>query len=154
MRTIHRFALLVPLLAACGTGPLDPGPFTLEGDWLGREFPLELAFSLEQDGDNRVSGTGELRGLEVVLQTVVDPTDPAKLDTVSIDTVVTSTVDFDVAGDWDHPNFELTLTNEGYADAVYDATFADADTVRGSLRGSGFTNPAIEIIRQLDQPDL
>jgi hypothetical protein len=152
MRSIHRFALLVPVLAACGTGPLDPGPFSLEGTWFGRSFPYQLSLELEQDGDNRVRGTGQLAGLEELLETIPDPDDPTELDTLSIDTVVTGTVDFDVAGDWDHPNFELDLTAEGYAGAVYDAAFADADTVRGTLRGSGFTNPTIEIIRQSDEP--
>jgi hypothetical protein len=152
MRTIHRFALLLPLLAACGTGPLDPGPFTLEGSWLGTAYPLELSFQLEQDGDNNVTGTGVLRGLEEVLETVPDPDDEAKVDTVSIDTVVTGTVEFDVAGDWDHPDFELDLTAEGYAGAVYDAGFVDQDSVRGTLQGSGFSNPAIVIIRQSAQP--
>jgi len=152
MRTIHRSALLLPLLAACGTGPLDPGPFTLEGSWLGTAYPLELSFQLEQDGDNNVTGTGVLRGLEEVLETVIDPDNETKLDTVTIDTVVTGTVEFDVAGDWDHPNFELDLTSEGYAAAVYDAAFVDQDSIRGSLQGSGFNNPTIVITRQSAQP--
>lgn len=152
MRPVVRFALLLPVLAACGEGPLDPGPYSLEGTWLGRDYPYELSFELEQDGDNRVSGTGALAGLEEVLETAFNPDDPTDLDTVSIDTIVTGTVEFQVDGDWDHPNFELRLTAEGYADAVYDAAFADPDTVRGTLVGSGFTNPAIEIIRQSAQP--
>ncbi|HEX6370835.1 MAG TPA: hypothetical protein VF006_18095 [Longimicrobium sp.] len=150
MRAIHRSALLVPLLAACGTGPLDPGPYSLEGAWLGRSYPFELSFDLRQDGDNQVTGTGRLLGLEEVLETVVIGTDPTVLDTVSIDTVVTGSVEFDVDGEWDHPNFELRLTSEGFSEASYDAAFTDADSVRGTLRGSGFTNPAIVIIRQPD----
>lgn len=152
MRTRHRFALLLPLLAACGTGPLDPGPFTLEGAWLGRTYPLELSLELEQDGDNRVSGTGQLRGLEEVLEVAPNPDDPTEVDTLSIDTVVTGTVNFDVDGDWDHPNFELRLTREGYAEANYDAAFTDADSVRGTLQGSGFSNPTIEIVRRSGEP--
>lgn len=140
------------MLAACGEGPLDPGPYSLDGTWLGRDYPYELSFDLEQDGDNRVSGTGALAGLEEVLETAINPDDPTDLDTVSIDTVVTGTVEFEVDGEWDHPNFELRLTAEGYAGAVYAAAFADPDTVRGTLQGSGFTNPAIEIIRQSAQP--
>jgi hypothetical protein len=150
MRTIHRFALLLPVLAACGTGPLDPGPFSLDGAWLGTSFPYELSFQLEQDGDNHVTGTGQLRGLEEVIETAPDPDDSTKTVVVSVDTVVTGSVEFDVAGDWDHPDFELDLTSEGYADAVYDARFADADTVNGGLRGSGFTNPQIQVVRQPD----
>lgn len=152
MRTLHRFALLLPLLAACGTGPLDPGAFTLEGTWLGTAYPLQLSFSLQQDGDNNVTGTGVLSGLEEVLETVVDPADGTKVDTVTIDTIVTGSVEFNVAGDWDHPNFELDLTSEGYAGAVYDAAFVDQDSVRGTLQGSGFNNPSIVIIRQSTEP--
>jgi hypothetical protein len=152
MRPAVRFALLLPVLAACGEGPLDPGPYSLDGAWLGRDYPYELSLDLEQDGDNRVSGTGELARLEEVLETAINPDDPTDLDTVSIDTIVTGTVEFEVDGDWDHPDFELRLRAEGYADAVYDAAFADPDTVRGTLQGSGFTNPAIEIIRQSAQP--
>jgi hypothetical protein len=149
MRTIHRFALLLPLLAACGTGPLDPGPFSLDGAWLGTSYPYQLSFQLEQDGDNKVTGTGVLSGLEEVVETAPDPTDPTKT-VVSVDTVVTGTVEFDVRGDWDHPDFELDLTREGYAGAVYDAAFTDQDSVRGALQGSGFTNPTIVIVRQPD----
>jgi hypothetical protein len=152
MRTIHRFALLVPLLAACGTGPLDPGAFTLEGSWLGRSYPYELSFDLEQDGDNRVSGTGTLVGLEEVLETAPDPDDPTEVDTLSIDTVTTGSVEFDVDGNWNHPEFELRLRSQGYADALYAAAFTDADSVRGSLQGSGFTNPIIVIVRQSEEP--
>jgi hypothetical protein len=148
MRTIHRFALLLPVLAACGTGPLDPGQFALDGEWLGRTHPYELSFSLEQDGDNRVTGTGQLKGLRERLETVVDPDDPDGLDTVSIDTVVIGTVDFDVDGEWDHPSFDLRLTSEGFAGATYDATYTDVDSIRGSLLGSGFTNATIVIARQ------
>jgi hypothetical protein len=152
MRTVHRFALLLPLLAACGTGPLDPGPFTLQGEWLGRSYPFELSLQLEQDGDNRVTGTGELVGLQEMLETRVDPDDPTKLDTVTIDTVTTGSVEFDVEGDWDHPDFELAFTREGYSDAVYDAAFTDADSIRGAVQGSGFTNPTIVIVRQSTEP--
>jgi hypothetical protein len=151
MRPIHRFALLLPLLAACGEGPTDPGDFSLEGTWLGG-FPLELQFDLEQDGENRVTGTGLLRRLEERLETVVVSQDPIVLDTVLIDTVATATVDFDVSGEWDYPGFELRLRSEGYADAEYAASFTAADSVRGTLRGSGFANATVDIARQDDAP--
>lgn len=152
MRTIHRFALLLPVLAACGTGPLDPGPFTLQGSWLGRDYPYELSFELRQDGDNRVTGTGRLTGLAEILETRRNAVDSTRVDTTFIDTITTGTVTFDVDGDWDHPDFVLDLTAAGYAGAVYDAEFADADTVVGNVRGSGFANPEIQIIRQSAQP--
>ncbi|MBW3572912.1 MAG: hypothetical protein KY467_17585 [Gemmatimonadetes bacterium] len=148
MRTTYRFALLVPMLAACGTGPLDPGRFALDGAWLGRAYPLELSLQLEQDADNRVTGTGQLRRLEERLETAVSPSDPQALDTISIDTVVTGTVGFGVRGKWDHPSFQLRLTSEGFAGATYDATFIRADSIRGTLQGSGFTSPEIVIVRQ------
>ena len=150
MRPIHRFAVLLPLLAACGEGPLDPGAFRLDGGWLGTAYPYELAFEFEQDGDNRVTGTGQLRGLEEVLEVEVDPDDPTVVDTISIDTIVTATVDFDVDGDWDYPDFRLRLSAEGYSDATYDAQYTDVDSIRGNLQGSGFSNPTIVIVRQPD----
>jgi hypothetical protein len=149
MRPIHRFALLLPLLAAC-EGPLDPGDFDLDGTWAGRSYPFELSFQFEQDGDNHVTGTGTVTGLQEVLETVVVTPEPLVLDTLSIDTVVTGTTDFDVSGDWDYPDFELTLRREGYSDAQYHAAFVHPDSIRGTLQGSGFTNPAIVIVRQPD----
>jgi hypothetical protein len=147
MRPIHRFALLLPLLAACGEGPTDPGEFSLDGTWLGRGFPFELQLDLEQDGDNRVSGSGEVRGLEEILETVPDD-DGEGLDTTSIDTVVTTTAAFDVGGDWDHPNFELRLRSEGYADAALAGAWSSGDSIRATLRESGFGNTTIVITRQ------
>jgi hypothetical protein len=151
MRPIHRFALLLPLLAACGEGPTDPGDYSLEGTWRGG-FPLELELDLEQDGDNRVTGGGFVRALEEELETVPDPDDPARVDTVSIDTVVTGTVEFDVRGDWDYPAFELRLYSEGYADAEYAGSFTAPDSIGGTLRGSGFGSEAIVITRQTAEP--
>lgn len=148
MRPIHRFALLLPLLAACGEGPTDPGDFSLDGTWRGRAFLLELEFEFNQDGDNRVTGSGEARGLREVLETVPDPADSTALDTVRIDTVVTSTVAFDVDGGWDHPNFELRVRSEGYADAEFAGAWSAPDSIRGTLRGSGFGNATVVITRQ------
>ncbi|HEV3049740.1 MAG TPA: hypothetical protein VGX50_05495 [Longimicrobium sp.] len=142
MRPIHRFALLLPLLAACGEGPTDPGDYSLEGTWRGG-FPLELELDLDQDGENRVTGTGLVRALE----TVPDPTTPG-----AVDTIVTGTVEFDVRGDWDYPGFELRLYSEGYADAEYAGSFTAPDSIGGALRGSGFGSAAIVITRQTDEP--
>lgn len=151
MRPIHRFALLLPLLAACGEGPTDPGDYLLEGTWRGG-FPLELEFDLEQDGENRVTGTGLVRALEEELETVPDSTTPGAVDTVSIDTVVTGTVEFDVRGDWDYPGFELRLYSEGYADAEYAGSFTAPDSIGGTLRGSGFGTATVPITRQTAEP--
>ena len=149
MRPIRRFAVVLTLLAACGQGPTDPGDYSLDGAWIGG-FPLEMELDLDQDGDNRVTGSGELRALEERLETVVVSEEPRVVDTVSIDTVVTASVDFDVAGDWDYPTFELRLRSEGYADAEYAGTFTSTtpDSIRGSLSGSGFGNATIVITRR------
>ena len=149
MRPIRRFALMLPLLAACGQGPTDPGEFSLDGTWLGG-YPYELRLEVDQDGDNRVTGTGRVRGLQEVLETTVVSQNPLVLDTVSIDTIETGTVGFDVAGDWDYPAFELRLRAEGYADAFFAGTFLSADSVRGTLRESGFGTESIVITRQPD----
>lgn len=152
MRPIRRFALLLPLLAACGEGPLDPGPFSLEGTWRGTAYPFALRLELEQDGENQVRGTGQLNALQEILETRQVSTDPVVLDTVRIDTVSTDSVQFDVAGRWEYPAFSLRLVREGYADAAYAGSFGStqADTVNGTLSGSGFTGLSIRIIRQDD----
>lgn len=149
MRPIHRFAVVVTLLAACGEGPTDPGDYSLDGSWRGG-YPLELDLELEQDGDNRVTGSGQVRALQERLETVVVSDSPRVIDTLSIDTIVTGQVGFDVAGDWDYPTFELRLRSEGYADAEYAGTFTSTtpDSIRGTLRGSGFGNATIVITRQ------
>jgi hypothetical protein len=148
MRPYLKFAAVLALLAACGEGPLDPGDYTLEGTWLGRGFPFELFLALEQDGDNRVTGTGEVRALVERLETVVVPGDPPTLDTILIDTIATDTVRFDVGGRWRYPAFTLRLTAEGYAEGEYAGTYAAADSIAGTLRGSGFNGAAIRIVRQ------
>ena len=148
MRPYLKFAAVLAVLAACGEGPLDPGDYTLEGTWLGRGFPFELFLALEQDGDNRVTGTGEVRALVERLETVVIPGDPPVLDTTLIDTIATDTVRFDVSGRWRYPAFTLRLTAEGYADGEYGGTYAAADSIAGTLRGSGFNGTPIRIVRQ------
>lgn len=150
MRPYLKFAAVLALLAACGEGPLEPGPFTLEGSWLGQAFPYELALQLEQDGDNNVSGDGEIRSLEELLETDTLSLDPFRTDTVSIDTVVVEQVAVEAAGDWDYPDFVLTLSAEDYADAEYAGRFGSTspDSVSGTLQGSGFGNTSIRIIRQ------
>lgn len=154
MRPIRRFALLLPLLAACDSGPLDPGDFTLEGTWVGRSFPYELFFVLEQGGDNRVTGDGEVRSLREILETVVVSEAPLVLDTTLIDTVTVDTVRFDVRGRWEYPSFELRLTAEGYADAEYAGTWtAAADSIGGTLSGSGFPGTSLRIVRQTEPED-
>jgi hypothetical protein len=149
MRPIHRFAVLATLLAACGQGPTDPGDYSLDGAWRGG-YPLELEFDLNQDGENRVTGTGFVRALQEQLVTVVVTDSPRVVDTVSIDTIVTAQTGFDVSGDWDYPTFRLRLRSEGFADARYTGSFTSTtpDSIRGTLTGSGFGNSTVVITRQ------
>lgn len=147
MRAFLRFAPVLAVVAACGTGPLDPGPFTLQGTWHGRGFPLELFLDLLQDGGNQVTGSGEIRALQELLEVDTITLVPLKLDTTLIDTVVTDETAVEVEGDWDHPEFVLTLRSEGFADVEFDARYADRDTITGTLRGSGFSQN-VRIVRQ------
>lgn len=152
MRTRVRFAAALLLLAACGEGPLAPGRFAVDGAWLGRGFPYELALELDQDGDNRVTGSGEVRGLHEVLTLDTLELDPLRVDTLR-DTVYTDTARFAVSGDWDFPTFTLRLTAPGFADATYVATYAREgsetlpDSLTGRLEGSGFAAASVPVGR-------
>jgi hypothetical protein len=140
MRSQLKFAAAFVLLAACGEGPLEPGPYTLEGTWLGRAYPYELSLALEQNGDNDVTGTGEIRFLEQ---------DTISLDPLDIDTVVADQVAVTPSGRWDYPDFVLSLRAEGFADAAYAGRYGTSpDSVAGTLSGSGFGGQSIAIIRQ------
>lgn len=150
MRPTPKFAAVLALLAACGEGPLEPGAFTLDGSWLGREFPYELALELRQDGGNRVTGDGEIRTLRELLETDTTSLDPLVIDTLVIDTLVADRVAVDVAGDWEYPDFVLRLGAEDYADAEYAGRFGGTspDSVSGTLRESGFDGASVPIVRQ------
>ena|SRR5688500_12103259 len=115
--------LALVLLAACTRGPTDPGSFTLDGDWRGESGAYELLLALDQDDENDVSGTGELR-------------------------TESGTVELTVHGDWAHPTFELLLTAEGFADARYAGSWARSDSIAGTLSGSGFSSLQLSIKRQ------
>ncbi|HVH13034.1 MAG TPA: hypothetical protein VM759_08285 [Longimicrobium sp.] len=150
MRSYLKFAAALVMLGACGEGPLEPGRFTLEGSWLGRRFPFELALQLEQDDDNHVSGEGEIRSLRELLETDTISLNPLDIDTVLIDTVVAERVAVDVSGKWGYPGFVLTFSAPDFADVQYDASFGrtSPDSVSGNLLGSGFTNQTVPIVRQ------
>lgn len=149
MRPQLKFAAVLALLAACGDGPLEPGAFTLDGTWLGRGFPYELSLALDQDGDNRVTGTGEIRSLRQRLETDTISLDPLVTDTVLLDTVIVERVQVEARGDWDYPDFVLSLRAPDYADAEYAGRFGSTspDSVSGTLRGSGFNGASIPIVR-------
>ena len=119
MRAHLKFAAVLGLLAGCGEGPLEPGAFTLDGNWLGRAFPYELSLRLDQDRGNDVRGDGELRSLRELLETDTTSLEPLVIDTVSIDTVVVERVGVDVSGPWDFPEFVLRLRAAEFADAEY-----------------------------------
>lgn len=151
MRPQLKFAAVLALLAACGEGPLEPGAFTLDGTWLGRGFPYELSLQLDQDGANHVTGDGEIRSLRQRLETDTISLDPLVTDTTLLDTVVVERVQVDAAGDWDYPDFVLTLRADDFADAEYEGRFGSTspDSVAGTLRGSGFNGATIPIVRVL-----
>lgn len=149
MRPYLKFAAVLALLAACGEGPLEPGPFTLEGSWEGRRFPYELALRLEQDNENNVTGDGELRFLEQRVDIDTLALEPLRTDT-TFDTVAVRQAPVDVEGDWGFPDFVLTLRSDDYADVQYDASYgrSSPDSITGQLQGSGFQNVSVPIIRQ------
>lgn len=151
MRSQLKFGAVLVLLAACGEGPLEPGAFTLEGSWLGRGFPYELALDLEQSGENDVSGTGELRSLQELVEFDTTSLDPVVVDTM-YDTVVVNQAAVDVSGKWDYPEFEITLRAEDYADVEYAGRFGGTspDSVSGTLSGSGFSGNTVNIVRQAE----
>ncbi len=151
MRSFTKFAAVLVLVAACGEGPLEPGAFTLDGSWLGRDFPYEMALELEQSGDNTVSGSGELRFLQELLDTDTTTVDSVVVvDTVLIDTVVADRAAVEVSGDWNYPDFVLTLSAGDFADVLYEGRFGGTspDSVSGTLDRSGFNRATLPIVRQ------
>lgn len=148
MRPLARLAVMLPLLAACDGGPLEPGAFTLDGTWRGRGFPYELFLELDQDAANDVRGAGEVRSLRELLETDTVELDPLVTDTLVIDTVVHAAVPVQVRGEWDRLDVSLVLRAEGYADAAYAGRFADPDTVTGNLTGSGLPGTSMRLVRQ------
>jgi hypothetical protein len=150
MRPQLKFAAVLALLAACGEGPLEPGTFTLDGTWQGRGFPYELFLQLDQDGGNRVTGDGEIRSLRQRLETDTISLEPLVTDTVVLDTVVVNRAPVEAQGDWDYPDFVLTLRSTDFADAEYRGRFGSTspDSVSGTLQGSGFNGATIPIVRQ------
>ena len=150
MRPHLKFAAVLVLLASCGEGPLEPGAFTLEGSWRGRAFPYELSLQLEQDGDNNVTGEGEIRSLRETVDIDTVTLDPLVTDTTT-DTLVVERVPVEAEGDWDYPDFVLTLRAEDFTDAAYVGRFGSTspDSVSGSLQGSGFGTTTLPIVREL-----
>jgi len=139
MRLRLRYFALLPLAAlaaACGGDPLRAGVFRLDGTWVGRSFPYELSLSFEHDDENRVTGSGELRGLIV------------RTSGVFIDTVVSARTDVSVKGQWDYPEYVLRLEGEGYSPVTMETRQAQRDTMNALLRGSGFEAVQIRLVRQ------
>ncbi len=132
------FALLplAALAAACGDDPLRAGVFRLDGTWHGRSFPYELSLSFEHVDQNRVTGTGDLRGLTV------------RTAGAFTDTVVSTRTAVSVEGQWDYPEYVLRLEGEGYHPVTMETRQAQRDTMNVVLRGSGFQNVQIRLVRQ------
>jgi hypothetical protein len=139
MRFSPRFLALLPLAAlaaACGEDPLRAGVFRLDGTWQGRSFPYELSLTFDHDADNRVTGSGELRGLAV-----------RNADAFT-DTIVATRAEVEVEGRWDYPDFVLTLEGEGYQPVTMSTRQAQRDTMNAVLSGSGFQGVQIRLVRQ------
>jgi hypothetical protein len=125
---MRAFAVLaIPmLLAACGRDAVAPGAFTTSGMWTAEHEPYAWVLTLSQDGA-AVRGSGELR-------TVAD------------------TLPLEVFGEWrpaqaTPPEVGLTFQSPGYADVAFGGRFATADTLRGTLTGSGFSNDSLVLVR-------
>jgi hypothetical protein len=154
MRTTLLLAAALVFFSACGgDGPLAPGRFTLEGAWEGRAFPYALELELRQDRDNRVTGTGRLHGLRERLQMDTVQQEPLVVDTLR-DTLVSSTVDVDVTGEWGFPAVILGLSAPGTAPAIYAGAFVSRDNVplpdslAGQLAESGFAGVEMRLGRR------
>ena len=127
---------LAALAAACGDDPLRAGVFRLDGTWQGRAFPYELSLSFDHDDDNRVTGSGEIRGLTV------------RTSTAFTDTVVSTRTEVSVEGRWDYPDYVLRLQGDGYHPVTMETHQAQRDTMNAVLRGSGFNGVQIRLVRQ------
>lgn len=139
MRFRLRSLALLPLAvlaAACGEDPLRAGVFRLDGTWQGRDFPYELSLTFDHDDENRVTGSGELRGLAV------------RTSNAFTDTVVATRAEVSVEGQWDYPEYVLRLEGEGYGPVTMETRQAQRDTMNATLRGSGFDGVPIRLVRQ------
>lgn len=139
MRLRLRYFAVLPLAAlaaACGDDPLRAGVFRLDGTWQGRGFPYELSLSFEHDDENRVTGSGEIRGLAV------------RTSDAFTDTVVSTRAEVSVQGLWDYPDYVLRLEGEGYHPVTMETRQAQSDTMNVVLRGSGFPAVPIRLVRQ------
>ena len=126
-------ALAAPL-AAC-EDPLDLGNRSMEGQWEGTtrvevdpetEDSVDFVFTLDLDQTERdISGTG----------------------TIEADG---ETIEVSVDGRWEYPAITLDFSAPGYADLFFDGSFAEAraDSVGGTLSGSGLDDVRLSIFRQ------
>jgi hypothetical protein len=127
---MRAFAVLATLmvLAACGRDAVAPGAFTTAGRWTAEREPYAWVLDLTQDGA-AIRGTGELS---------------AAADTVPLE----------VFGEWrpaqaTPPEVGLVFQSPGYADVAFSGRFATADTLRGTLTGSGFSGDSLVLVRAL-----
>lgn len=137
MRSVFRLPALLPLAlaAACGDGPLQAGVFDLDGAWQGRAFPYELSLTFKHDSENRVTGSGELRGLSV------------HTGAGGVDTVIATRTDVEVRGTWDYPEYTLRLKSGEFQPVRMASRQAQRDTINATLRGSGFEGVQITLAR-------
>ena len=126
-------ALASPL-AAC-EDPLDLGNRSMEGRWEGTtrvevdpvtDDSVDFRFVLELDQTERdISGTGTIEADGETVEVTVD-------------------------GRWEYPAIELVFSAPEYATLFFDGAFAEAraDSVGGTLSGSGLDGARLSIFRQ------
>jgi hypothetical protein len=115
--------LLLPTLllsTGCrdGAGPETP---TMTGAW--STLTVRRIVTLRTtESDGQVSGTGSI-------------------------STVSATIPISVKGTHAHPSIVLTAQSPGYNDFIFSGRFASADSIVGTLNGSGFQDDSISLRR-------
>ncbi len=102
------------------TGPKAP---SLTGTWTGVLAGIDVAMTLTEGSGGSVTGTASLTNGSSVLGLAV-------------------------AGSHKDPSVTLSMTAPGFQPAIYSATMADANDVRGEVNGSGFALDSLTLVRQ------
>jgi hypothetical protein len=112
-------ALLLATGCRDGAGPETP---SMTGSW--STVTIRRIVSLKTtESDGQVSGTGSISTLS-------------------------ATIPISVAGTHAHPSVVLTARSPGYNDFVFSGRFAGADSIVGTLNGSGFHDDSLALRRE------
>jgi len=111
-------------VAACGGGSPAAPVTTLDGTWNGKVGSDQVSLGLTQT-DTLVTGTGVLAGN-------------------------TGLVQVDVTGGFQAPNFNLTLTAQGFSEVIVftGQLSTTAPQMVGQLNGSGFTQANLTLTKK------